>query len=65
MFVAARQHTLNLDNQLINLFSKPEPDLLTPLAYARSFGVPTDLLVADLLDLPEKPQKIKKQRIST
>ncbi len=44
---------------------KREPDLLTLLAYARSFGVSADFLLDDLLDLPEKPQQIKKQRIPT
>jgi transcriptional regulator with XRE-family HTH domain len=44
---------------------KREPDLLTLLAYARSFGVSTDFLVDDFLELPEKPQKIKKPTIPT
>jgi transcriptional regulator with XRE-family HTH domain len=36
---------------------KREPDLLTLLAYAQSFGISTDDLIDDSLDLPQKPRK--------
>lgn len=38
---------------------KREPDLLTLLAYAQSFGISTDVLIDDSLDLPQKPRKKK------
>ncbi|HEX8138921.1 MAG TPA: helix-turn-helix transcriptional regulator [Pyrinomonadaceae bacterium] len=36
---------------------KREPDLLTLLAYARCFGISTDVLIDDSLDLPQRPRK--------
>jgi transcriptional regulator with XRE-family HTH domain len=37
--------------------NKREPDYLTLLAYARSYGISTDYLIDDSLDLPKKPIK--------
>jgi transcriptional regulator with XRE-family HTH domain len=40
---------------------KREPDYLTLLAYARSYGISTDVLLDDSLNLPRQPiaQRIK------
>jgi transcriptional regulator with XRE-family HTH domain len=35
--------------------NKREPDYLTLLSYARSYGISTDILIDDNLDLPLKP----------
>lgn len=34
-----------------------EPPLHVLLAYARSFGISTDVLIDDEMDLPEKPKR--------
>jgi transcriptional regulator with XRE-family HTH domain len=41
--------------------NKREPDYLTLLAYARCYGISTDVLIDDELNLPKKPM-ISKSR---
>lgn len=41
--------------------NKREPDYLTLLAYARCYGISTDFLIDDNLDLPEKRTKRTKK----
>jgi transcriptional regulator with XRE-family HTH domain len=41
---------------------KREPDLLTLLEYARNYGISTDNLIDDSLNLPKKPAETSKRR---